>query len=147
VIRAVLDTNVLASGFVEFAKAERAPARLLRLWREQRFALVMSAEILTELLNTFADPYFRRQLTTQQIHAAQLLLQEEAIWQPLTARISGAATHPEDDQSLAAAVTAQAEHLVTGDRKLQQLGTYQGVRLISPRAFLDLLEAIGGNEL
>jgi putative PIN family toxin of toxin-antitoxin system len=147
VIRAVLDTNVLASGFVEFAKAERAPARLLRLWRDQRFALVMSAEILTELLNTFADPYFRRQLTTQQIHAAQLLLQEEAIWQPFTARISGAATHPEDDQILAAAVSAQAEYLVTGDKKLQQLGTYQGVRLISPRAFLDLLEAIGGNEL
>jgi uncharacterized protein len=147
VIRAVLDTNVLASGFVEFAKAERAPARLLRLWRDQRFALVMSAEILTELLNTFADPYFRRQLTTQQIHAAQLLLQKEAIWQPFTARISGAATHPEDDQILAAAVSAQAEYLVTGDKKLQQLGTYQGVRLISPRAFLDLLEAIGGNEL
>ena len=146
-IRAVLDTNVLASGFVEFATAERAPARLLRLWREQRFALVVSAEILTELLNTFADPYFRRQLTPEQIHAAQLLLQEEAIWTPLTAHISGVATHPEDDQILAAAVSAQAEYLVTGDKKLQQLGTYQGVRMISPRAFLDLLEATGGNEL
>jgi putative PIN family toxin of toxin-antitoxin system len=147
VIRAVLDTNLLASGFVEYATAERAPARLLRLWREQRFALVVSVDILTELLNTFADPYFRRQLTPQQIHAAQLLLQEEAIWQPLTAHISGAATHPEDDQILAAAVSAQAEYLVTGDKKLQQLGTYQGVHVISPRAFLNLLEAIGGNEL
>ena len=146
-IRAVLDTNVLAFGFVEFATAERAPARLLRPWREQRFAFVVSAEILTELLNTFADPYFRRQLTTQQIHAAQLLLQEEAIWQPFTARISGVATHPEDDRILSVAVSAQAEYLVTGDKKLQQLGTYQGVRVISPRAFLDLLQATGGNEL
>ena len=146
-IRAVLDTNVLASGFVEFATAERAPARLLRLWREQRFALVVSAEILTELLNTFADPYFRRQLTPEQIHAAQLLLQEEAIWTPLTARISSVATHPEDDQILAAAISAQAEFLVTGDKKLQQLGAYQGVRMISPRAFLDLLEATAGDEL
>jgi putative PIN family toxin of toxin-antitoxin system len=74
VIRVVLDTNVLASGFVEFATAERAPARLLRLWREQRFVLVVSAEILTELLSTFTDPYFRRRLTLEQIHAAQLLL-------------------------------------------------------------------------
>jgi predicted nucleic acid-binding protein len=108
---------------------------------------VVSSDILTELLNTFADSYFRRQLTPQQIHAAQLLLQEEAIWQPFTARISGAATHPEDDQILAAAVSAKAEYLVTGDKKLQQLGTYQGVRVISPRAFLDLLEATGSNEL
>jgi putative PIN family toxin of toxin-antitoxin system len=144
VIRAVLDTNVLASGFVEFATAERAPARLLRLWREQRFALVVSAEIQTELLRSFADPYFRRQLTLEQIHAAQLLLQEEAIWTPVTAPVSGVATHPEDDHIVAAAVTAQAEYLVTGDKKLQQLGAYQGIRVVSPRTFLDLLQVPGG---
>lgn len=145
-IRAVLDTNVLASGFVEFASAERAPARLLRLWREQCFALVVSEQILTELLETFADPYFRRQLTLEQISAARLLLHEEAIWTTHTVRLSGVATHPEDDQILATAVSAQAKFLVTGDKKLQQLGVYQGVRMISPRAFLDLLEATGGNE-
>ena len=139
-IRAVLDTNVLASGFVEFATAERAPARLLRLWREQHFALVVSAEILTELLNTLADPYFRRQLTLEQIHAAQLLLQEEAIWTPLTVRVSGVATHAADDQIVAAAVSAQAEYLVIGDKKLQQLGACRGVRVVSPRTFLDLLQ-------
>lgn len=121
-IRAVLDSNVLASGCVEFATGERAPARLLRPWREQHFALVVSAEILTELLNTFADPYLRQQLTPEQILAAQLLLQEEAIWTPVTAPVSGVATHPEDDQILAAAVSAKAEYLVTGDKKLQQLG-------------------------
>jgi putative PIN family toxin of toxin-antitoxin system len=146
VIRAVLDTNVLASGFVEFATAERTPARLLRLWREQRFALVVSAEILTELLDTFADPYFRQQLTPEQILAAQRLLLEEAIWTPVTAPVSDVATHPEDDQILAAAVSSHAEFLVTGDKKLQQLGAYQSVRVVSPRTFLDLLEALGGNE-
>ena len=102
---------------------------------------MVSAEILTELLNTFADPYFRRQLTPEQIDAAQLLLQEEAISTPLTARISSVATHPEDDQILATAVSARAEYLVTGDKKLQQLGAYQGVHVVSPRAFLDLLQA------
>ena len=63
-----------------------------------------------------------------------------------TVRTSGVATHPEDDQILATAVSAQAEYLVTGDKKLQQLGAYQGVRVFAPRAFLDLLEATGGNE-
>ena len=143
-IRAVLDTNVLASGFVAIATAERAPARLLRLWREQRFALVLSAEILTELLDTFADPYFRRQLTQEQIDAAQHLLQEEAIWTLLTLRVSGVATHPEDDLVLATAISAPAEYLVTGDKNLQQLGTYQGVRVVSPRTFVDLLDVSGG---
>ena len=139
-IRAVLDTNVLASGFVEFAKAERAPAQLLRLWQEQRFALVVSTEILTELLNTFADPYFRRRLTAEEIDAVRLLLQEEAISTPLTSRISGVASHPEDDYILATAVSAHAEYLVTGDKELQRLGNYQGVHVVSPRQFLDLLQ-------
>jgi len=58
--------------------------------------------------------------------------------------MSGVATHPGDDQVLATAVSAQAEYLVTGDKNWQQVATYQGVRVISPRAFLDLLEVFGG---
>ena len=60
----------------------------------------MSADILTELLNTFADPYFSQQLTPKQILAAQVLLHEEPIWTLVTAPVSGAATHREDDQIL-----------------------------------------------
>lgn len=47
---------------------------------------------------------------------------------------------------LAVAASARVDYLVTGDKPLQRLGAYQGVRVISPRAVLDLLEAIGGNE-
>ena len=39
------DTNVLASGFVGFAAADRAPARLLHRWQEQRCERVLSADI------------------------------------------------------------------------------------------------------
>lgn len=47
--------------------------------------------------------------------------------------------HPEDDLVLAAAVSARADYRVTGDSKLQLRGRYQGVIILSPRAFLDLL--------
>jgi putative PIN family toxin of toxin-antitoxin system len=146
VIRAVLDTNVLASGFVGFAAADRAPARLLRLWQEQRFELVVSTDIMTELLDTFASPYFRRNLTLDQIKRAVLLLESEAAFAPLTVHVSGVATHPEDDLVLSAAVGARADFLVTGDRKLQQVGSYLGVSILSPRAFLDLLELTANDE-
>ncbi|HEU5431416.1 MAG TPA: PIN domain-containing protein [Thermomicrobiales bacterium] len=48
----MLDTKVLASEFVGFDDGQRAPARLLRLWRDKRFELVVSAEILAELLDS-----------------------------------------------------------------------------------------------
>lgn len=145
-IRAVLDTNVLASGFVGFADAARAPAQLLRLWRDQQFELVVSPHIVTEFINTVDGSYVRRRLTPEQIAEAQRLLQEEATSTPLTITVSGAATHPEDDLVLAAAVSAQVDFLVTGDTKLQRLGGYQGVRILSPRAFLDLLESSAEGE-
>lgn len=43
------------------------------------------------------------------------------------------------DRILATALSGRADYLVTGDRQLQQLGTYRTVAIVSPRAFLDLL--------
>jgi len=50
-------------------------------------------------------------------------------------------THPEDDLTLATAVSAKADYLVTGDQPmLRKVGnTYQGVNLITPIAFLAML--------
>ena len=145
-IRAVLDTNVLASGILGFAAADRAPGRILRLWRDQRFVLIISADILAELLDTLAKPYFQRQLDPEQRAAAQLLLETEAVSTPVTTQVSGVATHPKDDLVLAAAVSARVDYFVTGDKPLQRLSAYRGIRILAPREFLDLLQATGDEE-
>ena len=47
---------------------------------------------------------------------------------------------PKDDPIVATAVAARAGYLVTGDRRhLLALGSYEGIRIVSVRAFLDLL--------
>lgn len=49
---------------------------------------------------------------------------------------------PKDDVILATAVAAGAGYLVTGDRRhLLSLGAYAGIRIVSPRAFLDLVRS------
>jgi putative PIN family toxin of toxin-antitoxin system len=140
VIRAVLDTNVLASGFVSFVDTDRAPSRVLHLWLKRRFELVISADIQTELRHTLDIPYFRRRLSTEQVEVAQRLLVRQATLVFPTEPVVGVATHPEDDQVLAAAVSANVDYLVTGDRQLLALGNYRGVHIVSPRRFLTLLE-------
>ena len=41
---------------------------------------------------------------------------------------------------VATAVATKAEYLVTGDRKhLLSLGTYEGILIVTPRDFLELL--------
>ena len=61
------------------------------------------------------------------------------------ADVRGVATTPADDLILATAVAGAASHLVTGDRQPRNLGEYEGVRIVGPRAFVDWLAAAGGD--
>ena len=58
-MRAVLDTNVLASGVVGILIPLSVPGQLLRAWRAGEFQLAISSSILTELGRTLEKPYFQ----------------------------------------------------------------------------------------
>lgn len=45
---------------------------------------------------------------------------------------------PDDDLVLATALAANAEVIITGDKDLLVLRTHQGIRILSPRQFLEL---------
>ena|SRR5258708_24946904 len=137
-ITAVLDTNVLASGTVS---ASTSPGQILNAWRDSKFELVISQHIINELIRTLNKPYFQDRLDSSTISSFIDLLQNEAMVTPITVTIQGVATHPEDDLTLATAVSAQTDYLVSGDGPLlQKVGsTFQDVKLVTPNKFLDIL--------
>ena len=59
---------------------------------------------------------------------------------PITLTVQGIATHAEDDLVLATALSGNADYLVTGDKELLNVGSYRGVTIVTPRAFLDILD-------
>ncbi len=134
----VLDANVLVSGAV--AHPGTPLAILIDLVRARAFELVLSQHILDELARALTDPYFARRISPADSQDYQRLIRSRATLTPITAPVQGVATHPEDDRVLATAVSASADYLVTGDRQLQRLGAYQGVRILSPRDFVPLLQ-------
>lgn len=138
-IASAIDTNALASGFVR-RNLSSPPVLILDAWLQQLFVLVTSEHILTELARTFSKPYFAQHIFPKQAQASLALVRARAAITPLTETVRGVATQPEDDLVLATALSGQAGHLVTGDRKLQQLGAYRGVIILSSRAFLDWLQ-------
>ncbi len=142
-IAAVLDTNVLASGIVGIVRLESTPGELLRRWRANAFTLVLSEPILAELIRTLTNPYFAARLAPSEVTDTLRRLHGEAHLQPITERVSGHATHREDDVILATALSAKADFLVTGDRGLHAIRVFQGVRVVSPREFLAILDAEG----
>ncbi len=64
-----------------------------------------------------------------------------------TPSVRGVGEDEEDDLVLATAIAGDATYLVTGDRHLQALGSFQHVTILSPRQFLNLLEQDPGKEL
>jgi len=137
VIRAVLDTNVLASGIVTFHQFT-PPAQILKQWLAGKFQMITSQYILNELKSTLEKPYFKKFITGQQMTETIALFEQEAVITPIIVTIQGVATHPEDDIIIATAISANANYFVTGDGPLlRKVGNnYQGVKLVTPNAFL-----------
>ncbi len=140
-IRALLDANALASGIVGGRVVESTPGEILRRWRTGQFALFVSEHLLSEVRRTLLKPYFADRLPSTKIQDGLLRIENEALRIVVTVTVSGIATHPEDDLVLAAAASANVDVLVTGDRQLLKLGQYDGVRIVSPREFLAILDA------
>ena len=136
-IRATLDTNVLASGAIA---TSGTIARLIDAAFSGRFLLIASEPIITELKRTLTRPYFVARLPphwTIEGYVASLETVGQII--PITAPVHGIATHPEDDLVLATAVSGDADYLVTGDKGLLGVGSYEGVTIVTPGAFLEVL--------
>ncbi len=111
----------------------------MRRWLRGAFQLVLSQPILEETARTVQKPYFRRRLRQGQIDAFLESVRQLATVTPLTVTVQGVASHSEDDLVLATAVSANAPYLVTGDEALQQVRNYQKVHIVSPQAFLVIL--------
>jgi putative PIN family toxin of toxin-antitoxin system len=137
-IRATLDTNVLASGVV--TSAQTVNGQVIQAWRENKYTLVLSEAILTEFSRTLLQPYFSARLTAAQIEATLNLFRTEATIVSPIVTVKGVATHPEDDPIIATALSGKAHYLVTRDEKLQKkVQGYKGVSIISPPIFLQRL--------
>jgi len=119
---------------------ETSTEQLLSFWAAGAYELVVSSHILTEFERTLAKPYFQERYRPDQVTTALERLQLHALTVTIAVEVQGVATHPEDDLVLATAVSAAADMLVTGDRRLRDVQDYRGVTILTPREFLGLLE-------
>ena len=139
-IRAVLDANVMVSAAIN---PRGTPARLIALWRAARFAVVVSDALLRELYEVFHYPKIlvRHGWSEAQMRSFVGELAQYAIRTPGALTLTVIEDDPADNRYLECAVEGGADFLVTGDQLLLTLGAYQGITILTPRAFLDTLSA------
>ena len=126
--RLFLDANVL------FSAAYRADCGLLRLWRLRGVELITSAYALAEAGANLDAPGQRTRLDHLAVKIVVVPEPAEAIALP-----AGAVLPAKDQPILAAAIRAQATHLLTGDAR--HFGRYfaktiGGVMILLPGDYL-----------
>lgn len=140
-IRAILDANTIVSGLLRFRTGASPPVEILRAWLDERFLLFISDELLAEIIRTLSKPWFLARVERDAYEAVISALRDDAHRVKIMYPVIGVATHPEDDLVLAAAVSAAAGYLVTGDGQLLALETFRDVAIVSPRNFMKILES------
>ena len=137
-LRAVLDANVYVSAYI---RPEGPPGQIVeRFLRDAAFDIILSAEIVEEILQALAYPKVRKAVRGKV--DSELWFEDILVLAHLIAgdfKTAGVSEDPDDDKYIAAAVEGRAAFVVTGDPDLLDIGEHEGVRIVNPRAFLDLL--------
>jgi len=139
-VRVVLDANVLISFLL--SKSNPNPAnQIIASAVSGRFTLLVNDQLLHELASRVAKkPYLAQRIRAGALARFLALLDEiaETVDLPGTAHPS-IVRDPDDDYLIALAVAGRADILVTGDHDLLVIADLTPFRILSLRAFANLL--------
>jgi hypothetical protein len=138
VLRVVLDANVYVSALI---RPEGPPGQIMkRFLGEASFEIVLSLAIVEETVRAFGYPRVRKYILASVDPA--LWFEDVILLAQFVAgdyEIEGVSEDADDDKYIAAAVEGRATLIVTGDPDLLTVKEYRDIRVVTPRAFLDLL--------
>jgi uncharacterized protein len=136
-VRVVVDTNVIVSAFLWGG----VPRRLLDLAEAQRIELFTTRQLIAELKDVLSREKLAMQLNQTRFTAAYLLArytQLARLVEPTPVSIADL-RDPDDAAVIACAFAARAELIVSGDKDLRVLKTYQNIRIVSVAEALALV--------
>jgi len=129
-VRVVFDSNILISALVFPGKqVEKAVSKII----ENQDQLLISKPIIDEVLRVLASKFARD--PEELSHVAVFLVDVADIVRPR--RRVRVLKDDADNRILECAVTGEADLIVTGDQAMLELGGFEGIRISSPRAYLE----------
>ncbi len=130
-MRVVIDTNIFVSSFFG-----GKPRRVIDLWKGGRIILCLSKAILNE----YVEVLQRMGLEDEKELAELLSLFASGfniVFTAKTPKIKVVKDDPGDDKFIECAVALKADAVVTGDKALESLGEYMGIKILTPQKFLE----------
>lgn len=139
-LKIILDANILASATIS---QKGNPAKILAAWRQNKFDLIVTEEIMQEAWRVLFYERVKKisYLSKQEVTDLLLELQNGAILISTALNLKIIKSDPTDDKYIIAAVEGQADYIVSGDQHLLELKEYEGIKIVSPKEFVEILEA------
>jgi uncharacterized protein len=130
-LQVVIDTNVWISGLVFGGN----PEKVMRQFIEGQLIVITAEELLSELRRKIVQ---RFPLYEPQLALLEASIREDAILVRLgTVQIS-ASRDADDNKFLETAVIGNAEYIISGDKDLLTIKSYDGIKILKPSDFLSL---------
>ena len=130
-IKVVADTNVFVSSFFG-----GNPRKIVDLWKSGQLTLCLSRPIIDEYIEVLQ----RLGLKNERELSELLSLFAHGFHVLFSAKIPElhlVEEDPDDDKFIECAVALKADFIISGDKALIAIQDYMGIRIFSPKEFLD----------
>jgi len=137
VLRVTCDTNVIISAL----NFSGNPARILDMAADGAIRLAVSDDILSEVERVLRRPKFGwpQERIDNAIREISVFTEHVEPKQ----RIDIVTEDPTDNRILDCATARSSEYLVSGDKHLLKVGKYQGVKIVPPAEFIEIMAQQG----
>jgi uncharacterized protein len=130
-MRVVVDTTVFVSPFFG-----GIPRKIIDLWKNGRILLCVPKPILNEYLSVLMRLGLENQTEAHELIG--VFRQGTGIlFTARTPNLKIVEKDPDDDKFIACAVALHASHIISGDKHLLAVEEYAGIRVPTPRQFLE----------
>jgi putative PIN family toxin of toxin-antitoxin system len=133
-VKVVIDTNIYISAVLFGGNSEK----VIKLAREGKIELLVSENILAEIAGVF-----KQKFNWSDWQISELIKDIRAITTLVTPALSLSVIKEDDPDNrfLECAVEGKAQYIISGDKHhLQPLKAYQGIKILSPAQFLELIK-------
>ncbi len=137
-LRAVLDVGQYVSATV---RGNGHPTQILARWSEGEFELHVSIPILNDLQRVLGYPHLRKrhQWNDDEIDLLVVSLARAAQLTKGELEVNAVKDDPTDNKILACAKEGQVNYIVSSDEHLTTMENFEGIPIVKPRRFLEIL--------
>ncbi len=131
-MRVVLDTNIFISGIFWQGKC----SKIILLWREKKFDLIVSFSMLEEFVRVLKD--FKIQMPAEAIREwVDMIINNSIVVEP-EEKLDVVKSDIKDNIIVEAAVEGRVDFIVSQDNHLLELKEFRNIRIVGPEDFLNL---------